>query len=158
MSRTRTPSLADVARLRLAVVRLARRQRQQSGTGLTPSLQSALAVVDVRGSLTLGALAAAEQVSAPTVTRLVDKLEEMGLVEREPDPDDRRVTRVVITDIGHKQLAESRERRDAWLRDRLSTLDAADRAAIFAAVEPMERLLATDDVAAEPPGEPPDER
>lgn len=145
MARSRKPSLAEVARLRLAVVRLARRQRQLSGTGLTPSLQSALAVVDVQRSLTLGELAAVEQVSAPTVTRLVDKLEELGLVVREPDPDDRRVTRVVITDVGHKQLAESRERRDAWLRDRLTSLDSADFDAIFAAVEPMERLLATDD-------------
>ncbi len=153
MVRSRRPSLAEVARLRLAVVRLARRQRQLSGTGLTPSLQSALAVVDVRRSLTLGELAAVEQVSAPTVTRLVDKLEEMGLVVREPDPDDRRVTRVVITDVGHKQLAESRERRDAWLRDRLAALDVADLDAIFAAVEPMERLLATDDPPDEGEGE-----
>lgn len=139
------PVLADVARLRLALVRLARRQRQQAGTGLTPSLQSALAVVDARTSLTLGELAAVEQVSAPTVTRLVDKLEEMGLVVREPDEVDRRVTRVVITDDGHTQLAESRERRDAWLRERLSSIDPADAEAIFAAVEPMERLLAVSD-------------
>ena len=68
---TTATSRIDVARLRLAIVRLARRQRQQSGTGLTSSLQSALAVIDLHGPLTLGALATLEQISPPTTTRLV---------------------------------------------------------------------------------------
>ena len=72
----------DVSRLRLAIVRMARRQRQHAGTGLTPTLQSALAVIDVRGPLTLGQLAAFEQVVPPSITRIVSKLEEMGLVLR----------------------------------------------------------------------------
>jgi DNA-binding MarR family transcriptional regulator len=139
--------LDDVVRLRLAIVRLGRRQRQEAGTGLTPSLQSALAVIDHIGSMTLGELAAVEQVSAPTTTRLVDKLQEMGLVTREPDPDDRRVTRVSITDTGHKQLEESRERRDAWLRSRVDALDPADAEALLAAIVPLERLLDVEDPA-----------
>lgn len=146
MSTTTADTTIDVARLRLAIVRLARRQRQQSGTGLTPSLQSALAVVDARGPLTLGELAAIEQVSPPTTTRIVAKLEEMGLVERTADPDDRRITRVDATDHGRSQLAESRERRDAWLRDRLAELAESDVAALAAAVAPLEHLLRTDDV------------
>ncbi|MDE0805079.1 MAG: MarR family transcriptional regulator [Acidimicrobiales bacterium] len=144
MSTTEAPITIDVARLRLAIVRLARRQRQQSGTGLTPSLQSALAVVDARGPLTLGELAAIEQVSPPTTTRIVAKLEEMGLVERTVDAGDRRITRVDATDHGRGQLAESRERRDAWLRDRLAELSAHDVAALAAAIDPLERLLRTE--------------
>ncbi len=136
---------ADVARLRLAIVRLARRQRQQSGTGLTPSLQSALAIVDVHGPLTLGELATVERVSPPTITRIVAKLEEMGLVARSPDPDDGRVTRVEATTDGREQLAESRSRRDAWLRDRLDGLAPADVDALVAAIEPLEHLLAAAD-------------
>lgn len=131
----------DVSRLRLAIVRLARRQRQQSGTGLTPSLQSALAMIEARGPFTLGELAAVEQVSPPTITRIVDKLEDMGLARREPDPDDRRVSRVTVTDVGREQLVESRQRRDAWLRDRLDELAPEDVAALTAAIEPLERLL-----------------
>lgn len=145
MSPTTAPTVIDVARLRLAIVRLARRQRQQSGTGLTPSLQSALAVVDARGPLTLGELAAVEQVSPPTTTRIVAKLEEMGLVARTVDVEDRRVTRVDVTAVGRRQLADSRERRDAWLRDRLSELSATDVAALGAAIEPLEHLLRIDD-------------
>lgn len=132
----------DVARLRLAIVRLARRQRQQSGIGLTPSLQSALAVIDVQGPLTLGELATTERVSPPTTTRIVAKLEEMGLVSRAPSPDDGRVTIVEATAEGSAQLAESRVRRDAWLRDRLADLPAADVSALAAAIDPLERLLA----------------
>lgn len=135
------PSTIDVARFRLAIVRLARRQRQQSGTGLTPSLQSALAMIDVRGPLTLGELASVEQISPPTTTRIVAKLEEMDLVARTTDPVDRRVIHVAVTEEGHRQLAESRERRDVWLRGRLSDLDPDDLAALVAAIEPMERLL-----------------
>lgn len=145
MPTTDAPTTIDVARLRLAIVRLARRQRQQSGTGLTPSLQSALAVVDARGPLTLGELATVEQVSPPTTTRIVAKLEEMGLVARTPDPVDRRITRVDVTAEGHRQLAESRERRDAWLRDRLAELPHDDVAMLAAAIEPLEHLLRAGD-------------
>ncbi len=140
-----TKRRVDVARLRLVIVRLARRQRQQAGTGLTPSLQSALAMIDVRGPLTLGALATVEQVSPPTTTRIVAKLEEMGLVSRTADPTDGRVTRVAVTTEGRRQLVESRERRDEWLRDRLGELSSDDLAALDAAVEPLERLLAVTD-------------
>lgn len=138
----------DVARFRLAIVRLARRQRQQAGTGLTPSLQSALAMVDREGPMTIGELAAVEQISAPTTTRIVDKLEELGHVTRTADPDDRRVVRVAMTEPGRTQLAESRERRDEWLRERLARLAPDDVAAIARAVEPLERLLGEDEGAA----------
>lgn len=146
-------STIDVARFRLAIVRLARRQRQQSGTGLTPSLQSALAMIDLRGPLTLGELAAVEQISPPTTTRIVAKLEEKELVERSADPDDRRVSRVAVTEEGHRQLAESRERRDVWLRGRLGNLDPDDLAALVAAIEPLERLLDVTEQPVTAPGE-----
>ncbi len=137
----------DVARFRLAIVRLARKQRQQAGTGLTPSLQSALAMIDVRGPLTLGELAAVEQISPPTITRIVSKLEAMDLVARAADPGDGRVTRVDVTANGHGQLEESRERRDVWLRRRLDDLAPADLAALVAAIGPLERLLEATDRA-----------
>lgn len=147
-STTRIPTTGiDVARFRLAIVRLARKQRQQAGTGLTPSLQSALAMIDVSGPMTLGELAAVEQISPPTITRIVSKLEEMGLVARAADPDDGRVTRVDVTAEGHQQLGESRERRDIWLRQRLDDLAPDDLAALGVAMEPLERLLEVTDRA-----------
>ncbi len=130
-----------VARLRLAMARLARRQRQAASTGLTPSQQSALAMIDIHGPLPLGELAALEQVAKPTITRIVAKLEEQGLVERLVDADDRRFARVIVTPVGHERLEETRQRRNRWLTERIEGLSPDDIAAIFAVVEPLERLL-----------------
>ncbi len=130
-----------VARLRLAMARLARRQRQAASTGLTPGQQSALAMVDVHGPISLGELATLEQVSRPTITRIAAKLEQQGLLERLVDHDDRRFARMAITPVGHQRLEETRKRRIEWLAARLEQLEPADVTSILAALEPLERLL-----------------
>ncbi len=130
-----------VARLRLAMARLARRQRQAASTGLTPSQQSALAMVDVHGPISLGELATLEQVARPTITRIAAKLEQQGLLERLVDHDDRRFARVLITPVGHERLEETRKRRIEWLAARLERLEPDDVVSILAALEPLERLL-----------------
>ena len=111
------------ARLRLSATRLARRLRQESGAGLSPSQQSALAVIANHGPLTLGALAEHERVAPPSITKVVSKLECDGLVVRTPDPGDRRVCRVAISPEGSSLLEESRRRKTAWLTARISELD-----------------------------------
>src|ERR1700689_190879 len=78
------------SRLRVAVVRLNRKPRQQALAGLSPAQASALGTVNRLINPTLGELAAAEQVQPPTVTRLVTSLESAGLVARETDRVDRR--------------------------------------------------------------------
>src|ERR671925_1412834 len=101
-SATRTPNgAAEIAsRLRLSATRLARILRQESGAGLSPSQQSALAVISNHGPLTLGALAEHERVAPPSITKVVSKLECDGLVTRTPDPADRRVCRVAVSPSG----------------------------------------------------------
>src|SRR5712691_9907673 len=85
-----TRTTAD--RLHSAAIHLLRRlRRQDEAMGLTPARASALSVLVFGGPVTLGALAQAEQVSAPTVTRLVVGMERDGLVRREADPHDGRV-------------------------------------------------------------------
>lgn len=128
------------SRLRLSTARLARLLRQQSGTGLSPSQQSALATIEASGPLTLGELAAAEQVAPPTVTKVVAKLEDDRLVARAVDPSDRRVVRVRITAEGRRRLEHSRRRRNAWLARQLSDLDPADLAQVEAALDVLEHL------------------
>ena len=110
------------ARLRVAIARLARQLRQQTGTSLSPTLQSVLASIAVHGPLTLGDLAAREQVAPPTVTQLLGKLDDLGLIERVRGESDRRVTRVSLTPEGRRQFEESRTRRTAWLVERLADL------------------------------------
>jgi DNA-binding MarR family transcriptional regulator len=129
------------ARLRLAVNRLARRLRHEGETGISPSQLSALATVDRSGPMTLGDLAAVEQVRPPSMTRIVSRLEEGGLVDRQASEQDRRVARVRVTAAGRQLLQRSRTRKDAYLARRLQTLDAADRALMGEAVAVLERIL-----------------
>ena len=101
---------------------------------------SAMSVIVFGGPITLGALASAEQVRPPTITKLVAALEEQGLVERETDPEDRRVVRVKATARGTKLLYEGRRRRVASLAESLGGLPAADRAALSAAIPILEKV------------------
>ena len=135
----------QAARLRLALMRLSRRVRQEAlGGDVTQSMLSALAVVDRIGPLTLGELAAAERVQPPSMTKIVAKLEERGLLARQVDGRDRRVVRVQVTDAGHRFAERTRSRGSAYLARRLRTLGAEDRAVVEAAIPVLERLLEDD--------------
>jgi len=140
------PGVDDVAelasRLRLAIARLSRRIRQKTAIAgdLTSSSQAALASIEARGPITLGELAAVEQVQPPTMTRIVARLEESGYVTRVVDSEDRRVVRAVITDAGRELLAASRTRRDAFLAMQVATLNDAERSLLARALPLLERL------------------
>lgn len=140
-----TPALqTDVelaSRLRLVVTRLGRRLRRQAAGDLTPSQMSALASVVRLGPMTLGDLSTVENVRPPTVTKVVAALEEQGLVVREVDPRDRRVTRVGATARGSELLAVSRSRSNAYLAARLQALPADERATLERAIGMLERLI-----------------
>jgi DNA-binding MarR family transcriptional regulator len=131
-----------VSRLRMTVARLARLLRQQDDSGLAPTSTAMLAAIGREGPITLGDLAAHEQVAPPTITKSVDKLEAAGLVERVRDGVDRRVCRVNLTPVGRKQLDVNRSRRTAWLARQLRALPPEDIDALAAAVEVLERLTA----------------
>lgn len=99
-------------RLHSAAIHLLRKLRQEDAlSGLTAPRLSALSVIVFGGPLTIGALADAEQVRPPTISRLVQGLERDGLVERVPDPSDGRVHRVRATAAGRCVLEEGRTRR-----------------------------------------------
>jgi DNA-binding MarR family transcriptional regulator len=135
--------LEVVARLRLSIARLARRLRQEAGTGLSPSQHSALITIVLHGPLTLGRLAKIEQVSPPTITRIAVKLEDDGLVARHVDPTDRRVSRVQITAEGERRLDHGRNRRNAWLAQRLRAFEPEQRRHLAAALDILEALAAS---------------
>jgi len=133
-----------VTRTRLAVLRLARRLRQQMTPGITPSQQSALAAIEHRGPLTLGELAAYENVQPPSITRIVGNLEAAELVERTTATADRRVSLVQITQLGRDELQAIRSQRDAWLAQRLATLEPGEMAKVQAALPVLDRILGLD--------------
>ena len=145
---TSEPARGDerlAAELRLAVMRLARRLRQQAPADVTPSMLSALTVVERLGPITLGDLAGFERVRPPTMTRIVARLEEDGLVEREPDESDGRITRLTLTSDGQKLIARNRTRKDAYLADRLRRLSPRERLQLQAGVGLIQRLLDEED-------------
>jgi DNA-binding MarR family transcriptional regulator len=132
--------LAD--RLHSAAIHLLRRlRREDARTGLSGPRLSALSVVVFAGPLTLGELAAAEQVKPPTMTRLVRALEARGLVTREPDERDGRVVRLRATVKGRTLMAEGRARRVRALAEGVRTLDAPDVTALGGAVDTLERIV-----------------
>ena len=141
-STTSTTTESDLAdRLRLAVTRLARRLRQQSGTDASPTQLSALATVERRGPVTLGSLAEAERVKPPTMTAAATRLVADGLLARHVDESDRRIVRVTITPAGRQLLARNRSRKTAELERRLRRLSPEDRRTLDRAVVVLDRLL-----------------
>jgi DNA-binding MarR family transcriptional regulator len=129
-------------RLGMAITRLARLLRQQAGDELTPTMRAMIGSISSEGPVTLGDLASIERVAPPTITKVIAKLEERGFVEREPDPSDRRVSRVALTELGRRWLDSDRRRRHAWLAGQVQKLDDRELDTLAAAVEILERITA----------------
>lgn len=132
------------ARIRVVIARLARQLRQHSPGGLSPSQWSALAMVDTQGPLRIGDLADREGVSAPTATRVVASLEELGLLSRTSDPADRRTSYISLTDEGHGKLESIRRSQSTELVQRLSGMPADEVRRLVGLLPVLESLLTED--------------
>jgi DNA-binding MarR family transcriptional regulator len=131
--------LAD--RLHSAAIHLLRRlRRQDAAMALSPARASALSVLVFGGRTTIGQLASAEQVSTPTMTRLVAGMERDGLVTRTGDERDGRVVWLEATANGAKILKEGRRRRVSALAAELKALPADDLELLARAAELLQRL------------------
>jgi DNA-binding MarR family transcriptional regulator len=133
------PALAD--RLRVVLARSARRLRQEAGDDLGPTLTAALGTIERHGPLTPSELAARERIQRPTATRLVAKLEELGLIARTAVPGDARSCLLSSTPGGTERLVGIRTRKDAFLARRLRELPAEDRATLARAADLLEQML-----------------
>ena len=131
----------SAARLRMALVRLARTLRRHGDPGLSPSQISALATVEEFGPMRISALATYEAMGAPAATRVVATLEELNLLERRDDPDDKRASVVDLSDLGRATLAKLWNERTIGLSSRLERLSAKERATIDAALPALEKLV-----------------
>src|SRR5215470_8556430 len=133
-------TLAD--HLHSAAIHLLRRvRRQDTATGEGPARLSALSVLVFGGPKTLKELAAAEQVKAPTMSRIVAGLERSRLVEVSEDSADARRMRIAPTAKGTRLLQKARERRIADLASQLELLTDQELTRIGDAVEILRRLL-----------------
>jgi DNA-binding MarR family transcriptional regulator len=139
----RGPLVLGIAdRLHSAAIHLLRRVRQQdTATGEGPARLSALSVLVFGGPMALGQLAAAEQVKPPTMTRIVNALEDGGLAKRVVDTGDARRVQIRATPKGMHLLQAARERRIGYLADHLGTLSEHERSTLGQAVESLEKVL-----------------
>jgi len=140
--RASPPAPAMVAdRLHSAAIHLLRTlRREDRALGVGPAKLSALSVLVFGGPRSIGALARAEQVRLPTMSRLVSALVRDGLATRTPDPEDGRASRVHPTARGRTVLRQGRARRVATLTRRLEQLPEADRALLARAADLIEGL------------------
>ena len=138
----KSASERDVAnRLHSAAIHLLRRARRTDPlTGVSPAQLSALSVL-MSGPKTLGALAAAEQVRPPTMSRLVSEMERAGVARKAIDREDARVVRVHSTAKGRRALARGRAMRIEAIERLLSDLDPDELRNLERAVGTIEDLL-----------------
>ena len=125
----------------VAIHMLRRLRRVDAASGMSAPRLSALSVVVFAGPLTIGALAEAEQVRRPTMTRLVHALQRAGYVRRGRDDRDGRVVRIAATAKGVRVMRAGRARRVRMLAGLLAQLPATDRAAVRRAVLALEGVF-----------------
>lgn len=121
------------------LVRRARTVDQQ--LGVPPGQLSALSVIVFGGERSIAALAETEQVTSPTMTRIVDGLERAGLARRHPHPDDRRATVVRATSKGRRIMERGRKNRVQLIASLLEDLSEEDLAAVHHATVSLSRSL-----------------
>ena len=141
MTTERTTAEPLAKTLRDAITRLGRRVRQARPVGdLTFSQLSALTSLQLAGALTPRELADVERVQPPTMTKIVGKLEERGLVARTPHPTDGRQVLVSLSEQGAREVVETQRRRDAWLARRLAELEPAERDVLARAAQILAKV------------------
>ena len=143
-AKTDIPLTERAAHLRTAIVRTARRLRQEAAgetSGLTPTSVAALATIERHGPMTPSEIAAIERVKRPTITRTLGCLEREGLIDRTPDPTDRRSAMVSVNAAGRERLRRLRGRKNAYLARRMRELPGADLETLERAAAILEGIL-----------------
>jgi DNA-binding MarR family transcriptional regulator len=127
--------------LRDSITRINRRMRQTRPAGdLTVAQVSALRSLETAGALTPRELADIERVQPPTMTRIVARLEESGLVQRTPHPADGRQVILALTPAGRGLMADYGHAREEWLGSRLAALTPEERDLVQRAAEVLARI------------------
>lgn len=141
MTAKRVPPAQLAPQLRDAITRLNRRVRQARPVGdLTVTQLSALTSLKLAGALTPRELADIERVQPPTMTKIVAKLEERGLVQRTPHPTDGRQVILAATEGGRAVLDQFERARNEWLAHRLAELTEAERDTLQQAAEILQQI------------------
>lgn len=134
-------SADDLGRLRTALGRISRLvDRQVDGGGLTRTQLSVLGVTARTGPIGIGELADVEGLNPTMLSRVVGKLETMGLLRRSPDAADARAVRVAVTPAGRRMHERLRRERSTLFGRRIADLPDADAAVLLGALPSLEAL------------------
>ena len=129
-------------RLRPVLLQLNRFLRREAhALGITGSQATILRLIQVAPELGASDLAAREGVSAPAMTRYLDRMEKAGLITRERSPDDARRVLLGVTKKGAKVVQSVRRRRTAWLAERLDRLSPDELEQLDEAADLLARLV-----------------
>jgi DNA-binding MarR family transcriptional regulator len=135
----KTDTARVAADLRVVIGQLIRRLRAEHRFPLGQG--SVLGRLDRQGPQSVSDLAAAERVRPQSMAQTVSDLETDGLVERAPDPTDRRRQLVSLTGEGRDALQADRRSRDGWLARAIDEdLSPEEQAMLRDAVELLRRL------------------
>jgi len=142
ISQTTESPLSLANELRPVLLRLTRELRRETEQfGVTGRQATLLWLIKRSPGLTLRALAETEGISPPALSGHVDRLERAGLLVRVRSAVDRRRVGLELTPEGERLLRSVRERRTAWLAERLGALEPEALRAIEAAIAPLHELL-----------------
>ena len=129
-------------RLHSAAIHLLRRVRKQDTImAQVPARLSALSVLVFGGPMTLGQLAAAEQVKPPTMTRIVTGLEKSRLAERTPHLKDARRVTIQATPKGMRLMQKGREARIEYMAGQLASLSREELGTLARATDILDRVF-----------------
>jgi len=119
-------------------------RRVLEDTRLTPLEFAVLQRLDMQQGRRLTDIGAELLCVKSTITRLVDRLEEAGLVLRTPDPDDRRAQRVLLTERGATVRADAIALHNAAVERRMGLLSAEEQRELGVLLEKLRSGLSTD--------------
>ena len=141
-TQTETDTALLAADLRGVIGQLIRRLRRENLFPLNQA--SVLGRLDRCGSQSVSDLAAAERVRPQSMAQTVGDLEAEGLVQRNPDPNDRRRALVVLTAAGRSRIEADRRAREGWLVKAFEEMPETDLAAIERSLEILRRVADAD--------------
>jgi DNA-binding MarR family transcriptional regulator len=134
-----TQVVKGASELRLVLGQLLRRLRAEYSFPVAQA--TVLSRLDRDGAQTTSALAAAERVRPQSMAQTLAELETAGLIERRPDPGDRRRIQIDLTERGRERVREERGRREDWLAAAIAAeLDPEEQRTLLAAVPLLQRL------------------
>ncbi len=138
---TKTDEVA--ASLRSTITRLVRQLRKQNiSSDFSNAELLTMGLLDQHGKLLPSALAEMERISAQAISQILNRLEEVGCVNRVMDETDKRKSVVSLTEKGTQHLYENRRIKEEWLVKAMDKLFSAEELSLIEAFLPLLQRLA----------------